>query len=414
MCGHTVGRLKEAQMRLVSTYALRGALASSCAALLTFTTGCQQALPPEGPLKIVGVAQIDRNGAQVQNASNAVPADPAGDGTATCPPVSIGLATAITGPDASLGLNVVHGLQLAVDQHNAANPRCQVAVRAFDTENDPQKASEVAPQIVNDPSIVGLIGPSFSGEAQATGNVYDAAGLVAATPGATNVTLTQKGWKTFFRGLANDGVQGPSVANYLKNIVGSKKSCVIDDSTDFGLGIANVVRETLGPIASRDCEIEVKRGDKDFSAAVTQVRSAAPDSIFYGGYYPEAALLVQQLRDAGVSATFAAGDGSNDPEFVKQAGGASRNALLSCPCAPAAGTFADSYTKRWGQAPGTYSTEAYDLATIMVKGIDSGRTTRPALLDFFRSYQGQGVARKYQWHSDGELTTELIWMYKVQ
>jgi branched-chain amino acid transport system substrate-binding protein len=395
-------------------HALRGALLSSCVALLGFTTGCHQAVPPESPLKIVGVSQIDRGGAQVQNASQVPPADPAGDGRAMCPPVSIGLATALTGPDTSLGLNVEHGLQLAVDRHNAANPQCQVAIRTFDTENDAQKASEVAPQVVDDSSIIGLVGPTFSGETQATGGVFSAAGLVAATPGATNVTLSQNGWKTFFRGLANDGVQGPSVANYLKNAVGSKKSCVIDDSTSFGLGIADAVRATLGPIATPDCNIEVKRGDKDFSAAVTQVRSAASDSIFYGGYYAEAALLVQQLRDARVSATFVAGDGSKDPEFVKQAGMASENALLSCPCAPATGLFADTYTKRWGHEPGTYSTEAYDLGTIMLKGIDSGRTTRPALLEFFRNYQGQGVARRYAWHSDGELTTELIWMYKVQ
>jgi branched-chain amino acid transport system substrate-binding protein len=35
-------------------------------------------------------------------------------------------------------------------------------------------------------------------------------------------------------------------------------------------------------------------------------------------------------------------------------------------------------------------------------------------LDYFHNYQGQGVARKYQWTDTGELTTTLIWMYKVQ
>jgi branched-chain amino acid transport system substrate-binding protein len=50
----------------------------------------------------------------------------------------------------------------------------------------------------------------------------------------------------------------------------------------------------------------------------------------------------------------------------------------------------------------------------MVKGIDSGAVTRPALLDFVKNYDGQGVARKYQWTDKGELTTTLIWIYKVQ
>ena len=64
--------------------------------------------------------------------------------------------------------------------------------------------------------------------------------------------------------------------------------------------------------------------------------------------------------------------------------------------------------------PGTYSTEGYDLGTILLKGIDSGAITRPALLDFVKNYNGQGVARNYQWTDKGELTTNLIWIYKVQ
>ena len=51
--------------------------------------------------------------------------------------------------------------------------------------------------------------------------------------------------------------------------------------------------------------------------------------------------------------------GSDDPEFVKEAGNASKDALLSCPCGPVAGSFADEYTKKFGQAPGAYSTEGY-------------------------------------------------------
>ena len=127
------------------------------------------------------------------------------------------MAGALNGPDAALGINIKNGVQLAIDKHNAANPGCQVQLKPFDTEGDPQKATAIAPQIVDDQYTIGLVGPAFSGETKATGTVFDQAGLVAATASATNPTLSQNGWKTFFRGLANDGVQGPSVANYLKN-----------------------------------------------------------------------------------------------------------------------------------------------------------------------------------------------------
>ena len=365
-------------------------------------------------LKIVEQVQIDENGGEVKLTAGAAAADPAGDGKAQCPPVSIAMAGALTGPDAALGINIKNGVQLAIDKHNAANPGCQVQLKPFDTEGDPQKATQIAPQIINDAFTIGLVGPAFSGETNATGPVFDQAGLVAVTASATNVTLSEKGWKTFFRGLANDGVQGPSVANYMKNTLGYDKVCVVDDSTDYGRGLAQSVRETLGPVADSSCNISVKKGDKDFSAAVTQIKGASPKAVFFGGYYAEAAPLTQQLRDGGFEGTFVTDDGAKDPEYVKQAGSSSKDALISCPCGPATGTFAEEYNRKFNQEAGTYSAEGYDLGTILLKGIDSGAITRPALLEYVRNYNGQGVGRNYQWGPTGELTTSLIWMYKVQ
>lgn len=397
---------------------MRSAIVVSSLALALLGAGCAEQSHTHGDehadLKIVEQVQINESGAAVKPVEGAVPANPAGDGKATCPPVSIAMAGALTGPDAALGINIKNGVQLAVDKHNAANPGCQVQLKTFDTEGDPQKATQVAPQIVDDASVMGLVGPAFSGETKATGGIFNQAGLVAATASATNVTLSQQGWTTFFRGLANDGVQGPAVANYIKDTLGAKKVCVIDDGTDYGLGLAGAIRETLGSVASADCEISVKKGDKDFAATLTQIKAQAPDAIFYSGYYAEAAPFVQQLRDAGINATFVSGDGSKDPEFVKQAGASSKDALLSCPCGPASKEFTDEYNKKFGEDPGTYSIEGYDVATVLLKGIDSGAHTRAALLDFVRKYEGQGIARKYQWIPDGELTSTLIWMYKVQ
>ena len=393
-------------------------LAGLTSVLALGVTGCSQTKPSDSPaqsnLAIVAQQPIDLNGAQIAAQSGANPANPAGDGKAVCPPLTIAMAGPLTGADSPFGANVRDGAQLAVDQHNAANPGCQVALKAFDTEGDPQKATAVAPQIVDDSSVVGLVGPTWSGETKATGEVFSQAGLVAITPSATNVALSDRGWKTFFRGLSSDGVQGPSLANYLKNGLGVKKVCVVDDSSDAGVGQAQAVRDTLGPLADSACNASIKKGDKDFSAAVTQIMNQSPDAVVYAAYYTEGALLLEQLRQAGFTGIFAGPDGLKDPQFVKAAGESAKDAVLSCPCGPAEGAFADAYAKKFGQDPGTYSVEAYDAATVLLKGIDSGAVTRPALLDFVTGYDGQGQARRYQWTDKGELTSNLIWIYKVQ
>ncbi len=383
--------------------------------------GCTQSKPgdnqnkgAQGNLKIVEQVQIDENGQKVPVEQGAKPIDPAGDGKATCEPVALAMAGALTGPDAALGINIKYGAQMAIDKHNQANPGCQVELILFDTGGVEQTATGIAPRIIDNPKIRALIGPAFSGETEATGNTFNQAGLVATTASATRVSLSQNGWKTFFRGLANDGVQGPAVANYMKNTLNAKKVCIVDDSTAYGTGLAENIKNTLGPIADASCSASIKKGDKEFSATVTKINGASPDAVFFSGYYAEAALLVQQLRDGGVKAAFVSGDGTKDQQFVDQAGNASKDALLSCPCGPAPEWFAKEYSAKFNQAPGTYSTEGYDLATILLRGIDSGKVTRPDLLEWVRTYDGPGVARTYQWTDTGELTTKLVWIYKVQ
>jgi branched-chain amino acid transport system substrate-binding protein len=324
------------------------------------------------------------------------------------------MAGALTGANAALGQNIIGGAKLAIQDHNKANPNCQVKLNQFDTEGDPQKATQVIPQIVSDSSIIGLLGPAFSGETKAVGGTLHQANLLSLTPSATNVLLTTNGWTNFFRGLANDGVQGPAVANYIKDTVGLKKVCVIQDNSDYGVGLAQIVTQTLGSAADANCAAKVKSGDKDFSATVSLVKGENPDGVFYAGYYAEAAPLVQQLRSGGVTATFVSGDGTNDPQFVAQAGDASKGAILSCPCGPAPAQFAAAYKTLNSAVPGVYSVEGYDLTTIMLKAIDSGIKDRAGMVNYVKNYSGDGLARHYKWNDKGELAAALVWMYKVQ
>lgn len=356
---------------------------------------------------------LDSDGKEVPQASVADAANPAGAGNATCSGVSLGMAGALTGPNAALGQNILLGAKLALDEHNKANPGCQVEIKQFDTEGDPVKAGQVADPIINDASIIGLLGPAFSGETKSTGDKYNQAKLPFLTASATNPTLTEKGWTTFFRGLGNDNSQGGVVAKYLTGTLNAKKVCVIQDDSEYGTGLAKVVTDTLGSAHDEACSTSVKTGQKDFSATVSQIKGENPDAIWYSGYYAEAAPFVSQLRDGGVTATFASGDGTNDPEFVKQAGEASKDAILTCPCVPGPADWTAKYKALNAKEPGVYSVEGYDLTTIMLKAIDSGVKDRAGLLEFVKGYDGQGIGKKYQWNDKGELANVIVEVYKV-
>lgn len=345
-----------------------------------------------------------------------VPADavkPAGDGKGKCPATTtIGYVGAETGANAQLGINIFDGVQLAINQHNKANPGCQVKFKKFDTEGDPTKATGPVTQATKEQDIVGVVGLPFSGESQATGNIFEQAGLVHITPSATNPDLTKNKWSTFFRALGNDNVQGPAVGA-LADKLGAKKVYVIQDDSDYGIGLSATAQKALG--SKVDGTDKVTTGQKDFSAVVSKVMNAKPDAVFYSGYYAEGAPLDQQLVSKGYQGTFIGPDGVKDNQFIKLAGSASSNAYFTCPCLPGdlIPDFENAYKAAFNAESSTYSVEAYDAATVLLSGIDKGNTTRPKLKSYVASYDGQGLSKKLKWDSTGELAETPVFGYKV-
>lgn len=344
------------------------------------------------------------------------PVLPAGDGNAKCSGVSIAYIGALTGANAALGIAISNAAQLAVNQHNKANPNCQVAYKKFDTQGDPSIAPGVSTQAINEKDIIGVVGLPFSGESKAVGAAFNSAGLVTVSPSATNPDLTKNGWKTFHRVLGNDASQGPAAANFMTKDLGAKKVCVIEDDSDYGKGLAAAVEQTLGSAVA--CTDDVKTGQKDFSSTVNKVVQANPDAVFYSGYYAEGGPFAQQLRNAGYTGKFVAPDGVKDPQFIQLAGqSAAQGAYFTCPCVPAdaSATFAQQYQAAFGSPPQTYSAESYDAATILLSGIDHGNTTRAKELTWVDNYNADGITKHIQFDSTGELAGQpAIWSYVVQ
>lgn len=329
-----------------------------------------------------------------------------------CGDYKIAFMGALTGDAGALGQNMVAGIKLALDEHNTANPDCKVTLKEFDSQGDPKVAPGLATEIVGDDTIIGLVGPGFSGESLATGKTLFEAGLPSVSPSATNVTITQQGWTTWHRVVGNDDAQGTAAAKYLKDPVGATKVYVVDDGQDYSKGLAGVVKKQLGSAVVGTDQIQV--GQTDMSATVTKVVSSGADAIFYGGYYTEAGLLVKQLRQGGFKGTFMSGDGSEDPAFVKAAGAqAAEGAILTAPAGPPPADFAERVKSVSGAAAGLYSTQSYDAANIFLAAVDAGKTSKQDMNEFISSYSADGVSGPISFDENGDIEQSVIWAYKV-
>nr|WP_269204435.1 branched-chain amino acid ABC transporter substrate-binding protein [Motilibacter deserti] len=353
--------------------------------------------------------------------SGASPAESSSSGGGSSATVKVGFMGALTGPDAQLGINEYNGAKLAFDQYNATNPATKVDFIQYDTTGAPDQATALAPKVAQD-GVVAVVGPAFSGESKTAVPVLEEAKIANISASATNAALSTNGWKFWHRVLANDDVQGPGAGEFIVKSLPATSVAVIDDQSEYGKGLADVVNKTVGEqggtVATRD---SIDPEADDYSSTVNQIKSANPQAIFYGGYYSSAAKFVKQLRDGGVTATFVSGDGTLDQKFIDGAGDAAEGSILSCTCVLATASedaavqkFIDDYTAEYGTAPATYSAEAFDAATAIIKALEGGATTGEAINEALSNIDFQGVSKPIKFNDVGELETGTTYIHQVK
>ena len=325
----------------------------------------------------------------------------------------IGAMGALSGANASIVLPSVDGAELAINQWD--NDECEVTLERFDTEGDPAKATPVATQIAGDDTFIGVLGGAFSGETRATKTIYQDGGVPMISQSATATDLTQEDpVEVFHRLVPYDDYQGAAIAKYLTDEVGASKVFVVDNSEAYGEPLADRVEETLGDKMVQRDKTEV--GQTDFAPTISKMESASPDAVFYGGYIAEAAPLLKQMRDAGIDAPFVGGDGLYGADFGNAVGEAGEGAVVMCPCAPIdeESTFAADYEAEFGNAPGAYAAEGYDVMTVFLAALDDGARTREEVETFVDGYTGEGLSKEIAFDENGDVPQEAVsyWAYK--
>lgn len=348
-----------------------------------------------------------------------------GSGSGQQQTVKLAFVGPLTGDAANLGINIRNGAKVAIDDYNEGDPDVRVELVEFDTQGDPAQASTLKDRFINDPTIIGIVGPTFSGETRAVLPDLEANNLVMVSASATNVALPTvvPNQRVFHRLVPDDDVQGKGVADYIVKSLEAKNVAYIHDNSEYGKGLAEGTQKLVEAGGARTALIDaIDPKAQDYSAAVNKVRAAAPDVVFYGGYYAEAGRLKKQLTDAGVRATFVSGDGALDPGFIQSAGAAAEGAQITCPCNLATvdaggklGDFAQKYKELNGADPGTYSTEGHDATALLLEGIKADNTDRQQLLAYVEDLDTfDGIGKQIAFEENGNIKATGVFFFEVK
>jgi branched-chain amino acid transport system substrate-binding protein len=327
----------------------------------------------------------------------------------------IGFEGPLSGANAQLGINEANAFKLAVAQANkTGNLGFTLIGVTQDDQGDPAQSPAAAKTLISDPTVIGVIGPSFSGSTQAVGPIYSAASppMPFITPSATNAALG--GWKTYHRIVPNDNVEGSQGADWLAR-KGIKKLYVLNDLSTYGKGVADTVAKEA---KAKGIKVITDGVDgtttKNYNPVAQTIANSGADALFYGGYDAQAALLAKALDAAGFKGLKAGGNGIKSTVFTKNAGASGNGWYFTCGCqdatvAPASKQFATDYQTMFKTPPSTYSPESYDATNTLIQAIKtaagSGTATRQGVETALSTIDYKGITTEIKFQASGEIAS---------
>jgi branched-chain amino acid transport system substrate-binding protein len=297
--------------------------------------------------------------------------------------IKIGLAAVQSGSDAQIGLTMLNGAQIAIDEWNAKGGVLgkKIETISLDDEGKPDKAVNVAQTLVDD-GVVGVIGHLNSGCTIPASRVYNDGKVIQITPGSTNPQYTEQGFPYAFRICGRDDQQGSACGTFLHDFLKLNKIAILHNKTAYGQGLAAEVQKTFEAKGGTVTMFQgVGEDERDFRANISVIQGSGAQGFFWGGMYGQGGPLFVQMRQSGLTVPFSTGEGCFDHTFIDTVGANAANVYLSFGkdyrSIPAAQAFLKSYQDKYHTDEGAYSVYGYDAANVLLTAIAQAGTTDP-------------------------------------
>ena len=336
--------------------------------------------------------------------------------------IKIGMTGPLTGGAAVYGKAVQGGIEIAVEEINAAagDNGLKLEFQAQDDEADGEKAVS-AYNVLKDWGMQVFIGTVTSGACNAVAPETVNDKMFLLTPSASAVEVATAG-DTTYQMCFTDPNQGASAAEVMaKNWADAKIAVIYDSSDDYSTGLydgfmKNAKALGLNVVLETSFTADTK---SDLSTQVTQCKDAGADLVFMPFYYQEASQVLNIAAKMGYAPEYFGCDGMDGiltlENFDKSL--AEGLALMTPFDANASDdatqSFVKKYTEKYGDVPNQFAADAYDcvyavyaaLNAAGCKGTDSYTDICAALIAQFNKMSFDGLTGKgMTWDAEGMIS----------
>jgi len=347
--------------------------------------------------------------------------EPADDGDDAEPvntePIKIGSLTSLTGPFTPWGIHVSAGMQLAVDEINAAggvDGRMLELIIADDQNN----AEEAVLQLerMHEDGVVAVGGAISSGVALATTVVAEEAGIpLFLSKAGSSAILTTDSRYTFRTCLPAAAMLAVPWSEYASDQGFTRVGAIIADYA-WGQSFKAATETAFGALPDIELQVEVAPvPEQDFTTYLRSLDDFDPELILATGHPPGTGPIIVQAADLGFEANIS-GPSASLSAVMEGVGDTGIGRYVDYSCAD---YFSDSYAdvaQRYIAASGLGFMEddavaGFGVVTMLADAVSNVGDDPVAIAEYLhgQTYELDGMASPVSWTEWGELATaELI------
>ncbi len=292
-------------------------------------------------------------------------------------PFKLGCITPLTGASAGAGVHIKYGIELAVEEINAAGGVAgrKVELIMVDDAGIPAQSVSAANKLIYQDNVDFIIGGNVSSTVLAHMQVIEKAGVPYICTTASNAQITRPENKWTVRLHQNDDIQSVHLADFLVSRLGKKTIAVMHDTGDYGVGCKDAFIARLEELKIKPAMIlGFNPGDKDFMSQLIRIRQKNPDTIAIFGQIAEGAIITNQMRQLGMDALICTTGGFVVPKYIELAPGTSEGAVGITTFSPFTDdsigrTFVANVQKRYNTVPTHHAWNTYEAAKFIMKPI---------------------------------------------
>ena len=304
---------------------------------------------------------------------------------------TVSVATGGKSHEESLGIPMLRGAQLAVEQ---ANQRGGYLDRGIPFElvisNDNglwgASGNEIIKLAYKD-RVWAILGTIDGANSHIAIRVALKAEITMINSGDTDPTFIETNIPWVFRCIGDDRQMGYLLADYLYRTLEHTRVGIIRASNRYGrFGVREILdgsRRLGHPII---LEMAYRVGETDFSLQLQRLKDSDIEALVHWGDAVEGAHILNEMRAMGMDQPYYACDRCVSDEFLEIAADNAEGVVCAYPWDPTRQdeqleAFCTAYRARYGLEPDTYSAHAYDGMNMLIWGIQTAGLNRAKVRD---------------------------------